>query len=117
VNPRWLVLACVMVLATSAAAEDQPTCHVLRAPRFKIEPTLTVSSLFAAAKAVGDRAASRRQPKETVFEMILSVDLPTRVSWLEFTVEMIFLPFDRASAPELDRSVVNYDRPTNGIRV
>ena len=29
-----------------------------------------------------------------------SLGLPTRASWLEFTVEAIFLPFDGESAPE-----------------
>jgi hypothetical protein len=28
--------------------------------------------------------------------------LPTRAPWLEFTVEAIFLPFDRESTPELE---------------
>ena len=30
------------------------------------------------------------------------MDLPTRVPWLGFTVEGIFLPFDRSSTPELE---------------
>jgi hypothetical protein len=38
----------------------------------------------------------------TEFEVILSLGLPTRASWLEFTVEAIFLPFDRESTPELE---------------
>jgi hypothetical protein len=34
--------------------------------------------------------------------VILSLGLPTRVSWLDFTVEAIFLPFDADSTPELE---------------
>ena len=34
--------------------------------------------------------------------MILSLGLPTRLSWLDFTVEAIFLPFAADSTPELE---------------
>ena len=43
-----------------------------------------------------------RHFRDAEFELILSLGLPTRVSWLEFTVEAIFLPFDRESTPELE---------------
>ena len=43
-----------------------------------------------------------RDRREREFEVILSVGLPTRVPWLEFTVEAIFLPFERDSTPELE---------------
>ena len=34
--------------------------------------------------------------------MILSLGLPTRIRWLEFTVEAIFMPFERDGTPELE---------------
>ena len=43
-----------------------------------------------------------RDRREAEFEVILSLGLPTRISWLEFTVEAIFLPFDADSTPELE---------------
>ena len=43
-----------------------------------------------------------RDRREAEFEVILSLGLPTRVPWLEFTVEAIFLPFDADSTPELE---------------
>ena len=43
-----------------------------------------------------------REPRETEFELILPLGLPTRLSWLDFTVEAIFLPFNAESAPELE---------------
>jgi hypothetical protein len=49
-----------------------------------------------------DDGSIYRQPRETAFELILSLGLPTRASWLEFTVEAIVLPFDRDSTPELE---------------
>ena len=43
-----------------------------------------------------------REPRATKFEVILSLGLPRPPRWLEFTVEAIFLPFDRDSTPELE---------------
>jgi hypothetical protein len=51
---------------------------------------------------VQDDDTVTRERRDTEFEVILSLGLPTRVSWLEFTVEAIFLPFDRDSTPELE---------------
>jgi hypothetical protein len=34
--------------------------------------------------------------------VILSLGLPTRLSWLDFTVEAIFLPFNADCTPELE---------------
>ncbi len=43
-----------------------------------------------------------REARKAEFEIILSFGLPTRIRWLEFTVEAIFLPFERDSTPELE---------------
>ncbi|HSC28298.1 MAG TPA: hypothetical protein VLD67_13550 [Vicinamibacterales bacterium] len=85
-----------------ARAQEPPPCRVLCAPEFKIEPTITFSNLFGSPRIAQDDGAVTREPRKTEFEVILSVGLPTRVSWLEFTVEAIFLPFDRDSTPELE---------------
>jgi hypothetical protein len=58
--------------------------------------------LFGPARTIGDDDTVTRESRETQFELILSLGLPTRLSWLEFTVEAIFLPFDRDSTPELE---------------
>jgi hypothetical protein len=75
---------------------------VLCAPEFKVEPTITFTNLFGSPRIVDDQGTTAREPRETEFEVILSLGLPTRASWLEFTVEAIFLPFDRESTPELE---------------
>ena len=41
----------------------------------------------------------RSRGRKAEFEVILSLGLPTRVRWLEFTVEAIFLPFERDRTP------------------
>ena len=72
------------------------------APAFKVEPTLTTTNLFGGARLVAADGGTARDPREREFELILSLDLPTRTPWLGFTVEGMFLPFDRESTPELE---------------
>jgi hypothetical protein len=71
-------------------------------PTFKVEPTITFTNLFGSPRIASDDGTVTQESRETEFEMILSLGLPTRASWLEFTVEAIFLPFDRDSTPELE---------------
>ena len=97
------VIAVMLVPAVSPAWAQGPTpCRVLCAPEFKVEPTITFTNLFGSPRIISDAGAVTREPRETEFELILSLGLPTRVSWLEFTVEAIFLPFDRDGTPELE---------------
>ena len=69
---------------------------------FKVEPTITFTTLFDSPRIIPDDGVPIRDRRETDFEIVLSLGLPTRVSWLEFTVEGIFLPFDREGAPGLE---------------
>jgi len=90
-----------VLLGASVTLAQEPPCRVLCAPEFKVEPTITFTNLFGSPRIVQNGVATR-EPREAEFEVILSLGLPTRVSWLEFTVEAIFLPFDRESTPELE---------------
>ena len=83
-------------------AQGTPTCRLLCAPEFNVEPTLTFTNLFGSPRIADDQGTVKRESREREFELILSVALPTRQSWLEFTVEAIFLPFERESTPELE---------------
>jgi len=92
-----------LVLSVAPAwAQEQPTCRVLCAPEFYAEPTITFTNVFGSPRVTGDDGIVTREPRETEFEVILSLGLPTRIRWLEFTVEAIFLPFDGDSTPELE---------------
>jgi hypothetical protein len=91
-----------LLSAPEAAGQPTPACRVLCAPEFKVEPTFTFTNLFGSPRIVDDQGTTTREPRETEFEVILSLGLPTRALWLEFTVEAIFLPFDRESTPELE---------------
>ena len=102
---RTLLLGLFGSVLSAPEAAGQPTpaaCPVLCAPEFKVEPTITFTNLFGSPRIVDDQGTTTREPRETEFEVILSLGLPTRASWLEFTVEAIFLPFDRESTPELE---------------
>lgn len=97
-----LVIAFALLGASGATPQALPACHVLCAPELHVEPTLTFTNLFGSPRVVGEQGTTVRERRETEFEIIVSVGLPTRASWLEFTVEAIFLPFDRESTPELE---------------
>lgn len=101
---RCALLSLVVPLLSVAPLQAQPTtpCRVLCPPEFKVEPTITFSNLFRSPRTIGDDGAVTREPRETDFEVILSLGLPTRVSWLDFTVEAIFLPFAADGTPELE---------------
>jgi hypothetical protein len=96
-----LVFVFALLGAAKIFAQDAP-CRVLCAPEFKLEPTITYTNLFGSSRIVQANGATTREPRETEFEVILSLGLPTQASWLEFTIEAIFLPFDRESTPELE---------------
>jgi hypothetical protein len=101
---RTLLTTFVVGLLNSSMAVGQttPACHVLRAPEFNVEPTITFTKVFGSARIVDEHGTTAREPRKTEFEVILSLGLPTRASWLAFTVEAIFLPFDGESTPELE---------------
>ena len=84
-------------MARSLCFASTPCCSSLN-----VEPTITLTNLFGSPRTTGGDGFVAREPRETEFEVILSLGLPTRVRWLEFTVEAIFLPFDRDSTPELE---------------
>jgi hypothetical protein len=102
VRRSGLTVAFLLMGGLSGQAENPAPCRFLCAPEFKIEPTITFTPLFSSPRIVLDDGSSVRDRRETDFELILSFGLPTRISWLEFTLEAIFLPFDADSTPELE---------------
>ena len=87
---QLICLALVLSVAPVSAQEQVP-CRVLCAPEFHVEPTITFANLFGSPRIAGGDGIVTREPRETEFEVILSLGLPTRLPWLEFTVEAIFL--------------------------
>ena len=87
----------------SVAGSAQERCAFLCMPEVKIEPTLTIEHLFGAARVEaldeegeqgdGPVVAITTQERETVFELILAVGIPTEIPRVGLTVETIFVPF------------------------
>lgn len=101
---RVLVSSAVVLLLVVHTAQAQQTtlCRVLCTPEFKVEPTVTFTNLFGSPRTIGGEGVPIREPRESEFELILSLGLQTRLSWLDFTVEAIFVPFNADSTPELE---------------
>lgn len=97
-----MVFVVTLLSASEAAGQATPPCRVLCVPEFKVEPTFTFTNLFGSPRVVDEQGTTTREPRATEFEVILSLGLPTRASWLEFTVEATFLPFDPESTPGLE---------------
>ncbi|MGE4054750.1 MAG: hypothetical protein AB7F99_08125 [Vicinamibacterales bacterium] len=98
-----VAMAAVLLGAASTLfAQEQAVCRFLCGPEFHVEPTVTFGNLLERPRVVRENGGIAREPHETDVEIILSLGLPTRVSWLEFTMEAIFLPFDREGTPELE---------------
>jgi len=102
VRAAVLAFALALLGTPQVFAQAPPVCHVLCTPKLKVEPTVTFTNLFGSPRIAGEQGTTTRERRETEFEVIVSVGLPTRAQWLEFTVEAIFLPFDRESTPELE---------------
>ena len=97
-----LIVACGLLWPSVGVAQEPTPCRVLCAQEFKVEPSLTFGNVFGSPRVVEEQGAVRRQPRGSDFEVILSLGVPTRISWFEFTTEAIFLPFERESTPELE---------------
>ena len=97
-----LALLATVLGVPHASAQETPACRFLCTPEFMVEPTVTFTNLFSSPRIIQEDGRLTREARATEFELILSLGLPTRVSWLEFTVEAIVLPFDRESTPELE---------------
>lgn len=95
---RMLTLtAAVFVVAMwPAVAAAQAACRFLCTPQLLIEPTFTIENLVNGPR-VTTPAGQETVGRETVFEVILALDVPTRFPRLGLTAEAIFIPFARTS--------------------
>jgi hypothetical protein len=92
-------LAVWLMIAPAASAQNKPDrpCFFLCAPELKIEPTFTIEHLAQRHRVVLDGAVERAA-RETVFELIFAVDIPTEIPRIGLTLEAIFIPFGETSA-------------------
>ncbi len=79
-----------------AEAQEAGACTLLCMPDLKIEPTITIENLGRRARTEVDERIERT-PRETVFELIFAVGVPTEIPRVGFTFEVIVAPFGGTS--------------------
>jgi hypothetical protein len=89
-------LAGLLLLPALASAQNEPRCAFLCAPELKIEPTWTIENLGARPKVEID-GQEERTARESVFELIFALDVPTTIPRVGLTLEAIFIPFGGTS--------------------
>ena len=97
----WLAPLVLVMLSSPAFAQSEPRCVFLCAPAFKVEPTWTVENLRGAPRIEVD-GEIERESRETIFEMIFAVDVPTSIPHLGVTFEAAFSPFRDDNDVELE---------------
>ena len=91
----------LLLVASPALAQGAPRCRILCTPELKIEPTVTVEDLFQRPVIEtledGRVVDTSRVERETVFELIFALDVPTEIPRVSLTLEAIFIPFGQTS--------------------
>jgi hypothetical protein len=101
-SPVWTAIgavsAALLIAAAPATAQDEPDppCTILCVPELKIEPTFTIEHLAQRPRIEADGDVERAA-RETVFELIFAVDIPTEIPRIGVTVEAIVIPFGETS--------------------
>ena len=126
---RMTTVAVVVMLGAlalpSSTLAQEAKCFFLCAPDVKIEPTFTFERIFRrpTVEKLSDGAlvATDQLARETVFEMILAVGIPTTIPRIGFTFETIFIPFgDTNENPFTGSTASQLNRTSfrdNGIEV
>lgn len=96
-----LGLLIVSALPSPAVAQDPP-CRFICEVAWKVEPTITIENLAGRHRVLTPDGMTERVERERVFELVMAVDLSTKVSWLGFTAEAITPPFADDNAVELE---------------
>jgi hypothetical protein len=99
-------VAAVMLLAWSSEARAQSPapepCRFICDLGWKFEPTFTVENLADRHRVAADDGSTELAERERVFEIVLALDLETKVPWLGFTAEAITAPFSDGNEVELE---------------
>jgi hypothetical protein len=97
----WLLPIALLLLPVPVLAQTEPRCRFLCTPAFKIEPTWTVENLRAAPR-IETNGSIERESRETIFEMIFALDVPTSIQRIGMTFEAAFSPFRDDNDVELE---------------
>jgi hypothetical protein len=87
-----LVAGLLLAIPSPSFAQRTPRCVILCAPELKVEPTWTIEHLASRHRIEKDGQVERVS-RETVFELIFALDVPTTIPRVGLTLEAIFVPF------------------------
>ncbi len=92
---RAFTVLLLLVARVEIARAGSKECKLFCAPALKIEPTFTTSNLFGGAAVAPSNGgdAVTREPRETAFEIILALGIPTEIPRVGVTLEAIWKPF------------------------
>jgi len=96
-----LVLLAVLA-ATPSSAQDRAPCRFICELAWKVEPTITIENLANRHQVVTPDGVTELVDRERVFEVVLALDMSTKIPWLGFTVEAIASPFSDDNVVELE---------------
>lgn len=95
------LLGAALAIPAYAAAQDEPRCVILCAPELKIEPTWTIENLGGSRRVEVDGQVESIGV-DSVFELVLALDIPTTIPRVAFTFETIFAPFVSDNSVEVE---------------
>jgi hypothetical protein len=100
---RYALVGFAVVLLTPApgAAQDGDPCTVLCAPELKIEPTISFENLGSRARIEADGVVEETE-RETVFELLFAVGVPTQIPRVGLTFEAGWAAFSDDNLVELE---------------
>ena len=85
-----------LLMPKVGAAQEAESCAILCAPELKIEPTVTFDNLGDQARVEVGGVVEETE-RETVFELIFALDVPTEIPRVGITFEVGFAPFGTTS--------------------
>lgn len=95
-------LLLAVVLPVNAAAQEPDDCRFICGLEWKFEPTFTIENLGNRHTVSSPEGLAERAERERVFELVLALDLETKLPRLGFTVEAITSPFSDDNEVELE---------------
>jgi len=90
------------VLPSRAEAQQPDDCRFICALEWKFEPTFTIENLGNRHTVSLPEGLAERAERERVFEVVLALDLETKIPRVGFTVEAITSPFSDDNEVELE---------------
>jgi hypothetical protein len=98
-------LLCVGLAVEAAAQGASPAgdgCRFICELAWKFEPTITVENMANRHRVATVDGTTERAERGRIFEIVLALDLETKVPWLGFTAEAITAPFEDGNEVELE---------------